>query len=112
MNRIFLRGWSIDNLKNDTLYQIDYKQAYIKRQDNNIYIYSYKTCILEIDTKNNVFYNNMNKYSHTTGKQKNYILRHLNLSNYQEIKVKPQHNGNGYYMILQLDNLHDQATKI
>ena len=115
MNRIFLNGWNIDQfityLKNDTLYQIDYKQAYVKKDNNTLYFYSYDTCILELNTRLKTIIYNMNKYSHTTGKQKSYILRNLKNDNtfnyYRPYYVAPRHKKQGYFMDLTLSNLSD-----
>ena len=112
MNRIQFTGWNINDLtthlKDNTLYQIDQKQAYIKRDNNTLYFYSYDTCILEINTQLKAIIYNMNKYSHTTGKHKSYILRNLNtINDYRPYYVAPRHKRQGYFMDLTLLNLSD-----
>jgi len=99
---------NFNNLKNDQLYQIDYKQAYIKKPNNNVYKYSYDTCILQYDNQNKILYDNQNKYSQTTSKQKNQILRMItnNTSDYTIIKIIPLHKKYGYSYDLTLAKLN------
>lgn len=108
MNRIFLNGWNVNDFKNylsdSKLYQIDYKNMYIKKIDFNIYVYSYDTCILQFDTINKIMYNNINKYSVTTSKQKTQFLNAVKCD-YKIIDIQPKHTRHGYYTDLTLNFL-------
>lgn len=99
---------NFNNLSDNKFYQVDYKQAYIKKSNNNVYIYSYDTCILQYDLTNKILYDNQNKYSQTTSKQKNQILRMItnNTSDFIIKKVIPLHKKYGYYTDLTLAKLN------
>ena len=106
---------NIKSLKNGFYYNIDYKNASLLYKNDNIYILSYQTCILQIDLKNGVFYENINKYSITTSKQKSQIKSALftlnpELKFFEVIEKKPKHQLNGYYynlFLLELAGVND-----
>ena len=108
MNRIFEKNPFnlIEWLKNNRLFQIDYKNAYVKRIDNNIFYYSYDTCILQIDMTTKTIYKNIKKYSRTTSKQLSQILHEIPLNYFNIVDVIPVHQKYGYYYDLRLEKLN------
>ena len=97
MKRIYnTRNITLISLEENKLYQLGYKHCYVRKTGSQVYIYSYDTCILQLDYATNTIYNNKYKYSITTSKQKTQVLNdlHKDLIDWQVVDVIPNHSRN------------------